>query len=289
MKPRLFSSHAASAALSPRCRPGPGGVAAATACAVAALAAVPAFGQVAVTLNGPPVQVRPYVPEPGLPNVTIPLGTLNPFPSDPSGGGSPGDPGGGGSPGNVAPSDALSTMLSQPWGIAAVSAVQSLGVNPSAIAATCVVESGCQNLSGGTYTGAFQMGSAAFNEGLQTALAANPNLASQIVQGSAGMTDPVTEAIAAPGYQMEAVQKLQAAGISNPTFLDTRPFYNFGPANAVAMATANPDLPVSEAMPGVSAATLQKNEITPGETVGQWRASVAAKVGTAANQSVMGT
>jgi len=288
MKPRLFSSHAASAALPPRSRPRPGRIVAATACAVA-LASVPAFGQVAVTLNGPPVQVRPYVPEPGLPNVTIPLGTLNPFPSDPSGGGSPGEPGGGGgggggSPGNVAPSDSLSTMLVQPWGIAAVANAQALGVNPSALAATCVLESGCQNIGGSGAQGAFQMYPAAFNEGLQTALAAQPSLASQIVQGDAGRMDPTTEAIAASGYLMQAVQSLQNAGIANPSVLDVRAYYNFGPASGGQIAKADNSVLMSTY---VSAAAMQSNRIDPNETIGQWRAAVSAKIGTAAGQTVM--
>jgi len=288
MKPRLFSSHAASAALSPRCRPGPGGVAAATACAVAALAAVPAFGQVAVTLNGPPVQVRPYVPEPGLPNVTIPLGTLNPFPSDPSGGGSPGDPGGGGgSPGGgggtVAPSDSLSTMIIQPWGIAAVANAQSIGVNPSALAATCVLESGCQNVSGGTYTGAFQMGLAAYTDGLATADSINSSLASQVVPGD-GRSDPTSAAIAAAGYLIQGARALQANGIANPTVLDVRSYYNFTPSVGIQVAVASPDDPMSSY---VSPAMMQANRIAPNETVGQWRAAVSAKIGTAAGQTVM--
>jgi hypothetical protein len=38
-----------------------------------------ALGQVPQTLNGPPVQVQPYVPEPGVPLITINPGTVNPF------------------------------------------------------------------------------------------------------------------------------------------------------------------------------------------------------------------
>jgi len=289
MKPRMFSSHSAFAALPPRSRTRPGGIVAATACAVAALAAVPASGQVAVTLNGPPVQVRPYVPEPGLPDVTIPLGTLNPFPSDPSGGGSPGDPsgggggGGGGSPGNVAPSDSLSTMLIQPWGIAAVANAQSIGVNPSALAATCVLESGCQNVSGGTYTGAFQMGLAAYTDGLATAESINSSLASQVVPGD-GRSDPTSAAIAAAGYLIQGARALQAAGIANPTVLDVRSYYNFTPTIGVQVARANDSDSMSNYL---SPAVMQANRITPNETVGQWRTSISTKIGTAAGQTVM--
>jgi hypothetical protein len=126
----------------------------------------------------------------------------------------------------------------------------------------------------------------AYNEGLQTALAANPVLASQVIPGSAGMDDPTTEAIAASGYLMQSVQALQSAGIANPTVLDARGYYNFGPANGVRLATATPDTLMSTAMPNVSQATLAANGVTPGETVGQWQAAVAAKIGAAANQTV---
>ena len=39
-----------------------------------------AFGQVPQSLSGAPVQVQPYVPEPGVPLITITPGALNPFP-----------------------------------------------------------------------------------------------------------------------------------------------------------------------------------------------------------------
>ena len=246
-----------------------------------------AFGQVASTLNGPPIQMQPYVSEPGVPAITITPGTLNPFP----GGGAGGAAGAGGpSGGNVSGSSPLNTMLSMPWGVQSVTAVESIGVNPSAVAATCVLESGCVNpTNGGAYVGAFQMGTAAFHDGLQAAVAANPALASQIVQGDAGRMDPFTESIAAGGYQMLAAQSLQNAGIADPTVLQTRGFYNFGPSNAVPLATADPSWTMSAAMPNVSAATLKANGVTPGETVGQWQSSIAQKIGDAANQPVLGT
>jgi len=295
MKPRPLPSRPASAALAPGSRPRPGGIVVAAACA-AALAAVPAFGQVATTLNGPPVQVRPYVPEPGLPEITIPQGTPNPFPSDPTSSGPSGDgsgdgSGGGGSSGGggiVASSDALSTMLGTPWGAAAVANAQALGVNPSALAATCVVESGCQNVGGsGTIAGAFQMSASTYTAMINAALAQNPGLASQIVPGLAGQMDPATESIAASEYLAQGAQYLQAKGISDPSVLDVRGYYNFGPANGASLAQANASDTVASAMPNVSATTLAANGITPGETVGQWRASVSSKIGNAAGQSVL--
>ena len=54
---------------------------------------VPAWAQ--VTLNGPPIQVTPYVSEPGVPTVTITPGSTNPLggDTDPNGGGAGGSTG----------------------------------------------------------------------------------------------------------------------------------------------------------------------------------------------------
>lgn len=249
--------------------------------------ATAAFGQVPATLSGgPPVQVIPYMTEPGVPSITITPGTANPFSGAAGSGGDSSD--GGSTGGNVGSSDALSTMMGTSWGNAAVSNATAVGVNPSALAATCVLESGCSTPSGGSGTqGVFQMYPAAFQEGLQTALAADPSLASQVVQGSAGMNDATTEAIAASGYLMQAAQTLQKAGISEPTVLQARGYYNFGPANGVQLATASPDTLMSTVMPNLSQATLAANGVGPGETVGQWQASVSAKIGAAASQNVL--
>jgi Transglycosylase SLT domain len=252
----------------------------------------PCWAQQATTLNGAPVQLQPYVPEPGVPQVTVPLGTLTPADgqdgADGSGSGS--DTGTGtGVSSTGSSSTALSTMMGTPWGAQAVAAADALGVNPSAVAATCVMESGCNASVGsnGSATGVFQMQPAAFQEGIQTALNANPALASEIVQGSAGMNDPVTEAIAASGYLLQANQALENSGITNPTVLDARAFYNFGPSNGIQLAQASPAQTMAEAMPNVSQATLSANGISPGETVAQWQASVSSRIGGAAVQSVL--
>ena len=243
------------------------------------------FAQVSATLDGAPVQVTPFVPEPGVPSISIPQGTVNTIPN-----GSGSASGTGGTSG-ASGSDALDTMLAQSWGNSAISNAQALGLNPSALAATCVIESGCgANVgSGSGAQGVFQMYPAAFQGGIQTALAADPSLASEIVQGSAGMNDPTTEAIAASGYLMQANQALQNAGISNPTVLDARAYYNFGPTNGVALANADPSELVADAMPNVSQATLSANGISANETVAQYQASVTSKIGNAATQTVLGT
>jgi hypothetical protein len=282
---------------------GGGIVAVAAAAATGGLAFESVFGQVPQSLNGAPVQVQPYVPEPGVPLITITPGTPFPIGAGTGSGGNGTEIGGegtgntssvtgGGGVGesgseNVGSSTALAAMLGTAWGAAAVANAQTVGVNASALAATCVLESGCQNVGGSGAQGVFQMYPAAFNEGLQTALAANPSLASQIVQGDAGRMDPATEAIATSGYLIQAVQNLQGAGIADPTVLQVRGYYNFGPAYGAQLAQASDSEPIASVLYGRSQSALAQNGIRQGETVGQWRATVSSKIGNAANQSVV--
>jgi hypothetical protein len=249
--------------------------------------ATAAFGQTSSLLSGgPPVQVVPYVAEPGVPQLVITPGRANPF-AGADGSGGAGGGGAGGTGGDVGSSDALTTMMDQSWGLAAVSNATALGVNPSALAATCVVESGCQNVPGsGTVAGAFQMTASTYTAMINAALAQNPSLASQIVPGLAGQMDPATESIAASEYLLQGSQYLQASGVANPTVLDVRGYYNFGPAGGAAIANADPGATMASVLYNTSAATLAANGVTPGETVAQWQAGVAAKIGNASNQPV---
>ena len=194
----------------------------------------PVTAQQAATLSGPPVQVRPYVSEPGVPQITINPGTPSPFPSDTGGAGTGGGGTGGG--GNVGSSDALNTMMGTTWGNTAVANAEALGVNPSALAATCVLESGCQNVGGsGTVAGAFQMTASTYTAMINAAVAQNPSLAGQIVPGLAGQMDPATESIAASQYLLNGAQALQNAAFQ-PYSARYRGYYNFGPKVARQLA-----------------------------------------------------
>ena len=122
---------------------------------------------------------------------------------------------------------------------------------------------------------------------INAAVAQNPSLASQIVPGLAGQMDPATESIAASEYLLQANQYLQGQGIANPTVLDVRSYYNFGPSAGAAIANATDGQTMASLLANLSPSQLTANGITSGETVGQWRASVAAKIGNAANQSVL--
>jgi hypothetical protein len=113
--------------------------------------------------NGLPVQVKPTYSEPGLPAFSFPTGSGSLLGS--TGSVDTGNDGGDGSTSAGAGSsggsgDAYNAMLSQSWGSAAANAAGAMGVSATALAATCVMESNCQNVGasgGGSASGAFQM------------------------------------------------------------------------------------------------------------------------------------
>ncbi len=203
------------------------------------------------TMHGVPLLPIPTFEEVGLPPFTMPTGTLSTVPDAPS------TPSGSGS--DSTSSAALDTMLSQSWGAAAEANAQSLGVNATALAATCVLESNCQNVGGtGTINGAFQMSNGTYTSTMAAALQQNPNLASNIVSGLAGKSDPATQSIAASEYLFQNAQTLQQAGITNPTVLEVRGGYNYGPQNGVAIAQAPDNALMSSVVSGLSANTLAR-------------------------------
>jgi hypothetical protein len=237
---------------------------------------------VPATINGIPQQIQPQAEEVGLGNFTLPTGTVSLL-------GGIGAPASGGSTGTGTSTSSapLDTMLATSWGTSAQQSSEALGVNATALAATCVLESNCQNVGGsGSITGAFQMTSSTYQSSLNAALQADPSLAADIVPGLAGQSDPATQAIAASEYLKQAAQSLQNNGVSNPTVLDVRGYYNFGPSGA-ALATADADATMASVLTNTSAATLAANGITSGETVGQWRASVSSKISGAASAPVL--
>lgn len=185
---------------------------------------------------------------------------------------------------------ALGKMMGQDWGNAAASNATAMGVNPTALAATCVLESGCRNVGGqGSVSGAFQMTNATYTTDINKALQANPSLADSAVSGLAGKMDPATQSIAASQELKTAAQSLQASGIDNPTVLDTRGYYNFGAKYGAVLAQASDDQNMATLMPTYSAKQLATNGITSTMTVGQWRQSITSKIGTAASQRVLGS
>lgn len=232
------------------------------------------------TVPNLPAQIQPSVPEVGMGDWTPGGNAIQP--GDPAQGG--GNQGGGGTA-PTGSSDVLTTMDSRPWGMQAGNNAASVGINPNALAATCVMESGCNSdvSSNGSSVGAFQMQPAAYQEGLAAALQANPALASQIVPGDAGRNDPTTEAIAASGYLLRANSQLEAAGIPAPTVADARTWYQFGPTTGPQIAQADASTPMTTF---VSAHTLQLNGLSATATVADYRASISNKIGDVATQTV---
>jgi hypothetical protein len=142
-------------------------------------------------------------------------------------------------------------------------------------------------LGGSNISGAFQMLDSTYTADMQRALAQNPSLAGSIDTSLAGKMDPANQAIAAAQDLKNAASALQSAGISNPTFLDTRGYFNFGAAYGVALAQAPDSQLMASTMPTYTTAQLASNGITASTTVGQWRQTIVSKVGSAANQRVL--
>lgn len=263
---------------------------------LAAMALIGTGGAVAdvrpETMNGPPLLPIPTYEEVGLPPFVMPTG--RPTGQEPEQGGdtAPGDgtPSGTGDTGDGADSRSMTSMMSRSWGEAAAQNAQMVGVTPVALAATCQIEAGgCQTnprSNSTTITGTFQMRDDTYTSMINAALARNPSLAANAVPGLSGKLDPATQSIAAAEYLRQGAVALQATGYTpNPTVLDVRGYYNFGPSNASAIARA-PDNAVMSDLVTLTANGYRGNGITPGvTTVGQWRASVTDKIGQSAAQA----
>jgi hypothetical protein len=171
----------------------------------------------------------------------------------------------------------------------AMAAAEQLGIYGSALGATCVLE-GCKNVpprEGGTISGWFQMRNDTFLESINAAVRENPSLSGRIVAGLAGKNDPVTHSIAAAQYMKQGAESIQRAGISNPTVLDVRPYYQFGPRYGAKVASALDTDNLRSALEGISEATFNANRISPSMTVGEWRQTIVRQIGSNAHQTVL--
>lgn len=238
------------------------------------------------TMNGPPLLPIPTYEEVGLPTFTMPTGRPTEQEPEPGGGTAPGGgtPSGTGATDTGADSRSMTSMMSRSWGEAAAQNAQAVGITPVALAATCQIEAGgCQTnpqSNSTTITGTFQMRDDTYTSMINAALARNPSLAANVVPGLAGKLDPATQSIAAAEYLRQGAVYLQSRDISNPTVLDVRGYYNFGPGNAATIAQAQDSDIMSSRIAGLSDANFRANGIIPGvTTVGQWRASVSNKIG----------
>ena len=258
-----------------------------------ALAAQAASADPQVVLpNGLPVQVKPTYSEPGLPAFSFPTGGGSLLGGSPgsvdTGAGDGSASAGAGSGGGSA--DAYNAMMSQSWGSAAANAAGSMGVSATALAATCVMESNCQNVwasGGGSASGAFQMINSTYTADINAAIAYDPAISGSIVSGLAGQMDPTTEAYAASYELRTDAVALQSDGITDPTVLQTRAVYQFGGSVGPDVAAAQDSANLAQ-ITGLSAASLAANGLTTSSTVGQWRQTIINKLGSAtANQTVL--
>jgi len=250
-----------------------------------------------VVPSGLPVQVTPTYPEIGV-TFSFPTGDT----TSSGGAGGTGDTSGStagdtsgsgtsvaGAGGSDSGGSAYNTMMAQSWGTAAENAAMAMGVNPTALAATCVMESGCQNTpagSTGSASGAFQMINSTYTADIAAAVAIDPTISDSITPGLSGKMDPGTEAYAAAYELMNDAQVLQNNGIASPTVLDTRAIYQFGQASGILVANAGPTDNL-EALVNLSPQNMAANGITSTTTVGQWQATIANKLGATANQVVL--
>ena len=207
--------------------------------------------------------------------------------STPARGGGDASAGGGSSGGS---GDAYNTMMGQSWGSAAANAAGAMGVSATALAATCAMESNCQNVGasgGGSASGAFQMINSTYTADINAAVAYDPAISGSIVSGLAGQMDPTTEAYAASYELRTDALALQGDGITDPTVLQTRAVYQFGGNVGPDVAAANDSDNIAQ-ITGLSAASLAANGLTTSSTVGDWRQTIINRLGSAtANQTVL--
>ena len=120
------------------------------------------------------------------------------------------------------------------------------------------------------------------------AVAYDPAIAGSIVSGLAGQMDPATEAYAA-SYELRS----DALMLQNQEDIRIRQYSTFGQCISLARGWDRRSRPlttpkISPQLTGLSAASLAANGLSTSSTVGQWRATVIAKLGSAtANQSVL--
>lgn len=233
--------------------------------------------------SGVPEQVRPQAGEVGAPTFVSPV-QPPPAPSPVSTGTQSG-----GSTSTPDDGAAMNKMTAQPWGAQASQEAATVGVSATALAATCVMESQCSSNPGsnGTISGTFQMRDDTYLQTMREVAVRNPSLAATLPPGLSGKNDPAVQAIAAAQYLYDGAKSLQVAGVADPTFVDTRSLYQFGPSGGQAVALADPDDLLSSHL-NLTPKQYAANGIDPASTtVGQWRQSVASKVGSAANVSVL--
>ena len=176
--------------------------------------------------------------------------------------------------------DAVAAMTSN-LGDGTLAEAAKFGVTAEATAAVCMAESGCrpiaQHGAGSTAAGPFGYTTRTFQA----------NAPAAGYDPVADRVSPAAQAGVTASDLSRYARTLQGAGITTPTALDAYGFHMFGPAEGVALAAASPDTRLGDALQYTSDATLAANRLSPNTTVGQWRQSVAGRMGGAANAPIL--
>lgn len=221
---------------------------------------------------GVPPQIVPTIREPGAPNFSFPgNGTEGEASSGSSGSSTSGTWVGDGTA-----TDALSTLQSQSYGAAAISAAQNDGINPATLAAFGQVESHFANVGNGTSSaqGVWQI-----TQGTWDDTVSRYNLP----YTEADRDDPTAQADVASHIISEYATAVSSSTGQPATSLQTYGAYMFGPTAGAAIAsTSNTDAPLSQF---VSSTALKNNGMT-GWTVGQYYQTMAQRMGTGASATV---
>ncbi len=175
---------------------------------------------------------------------------------------------------------AVATMAAN-LGDGTVTEAARFGVSAEAVAAVCMAESGCRPIGahGATSTAAGPFG--------YTSGTVARNAPQAGYDPAVARADGTAQAGVTASDLSRYARTLQGAGIATPTVLDGYGFHMFGPGEGVALASASPDTRLGDALQYTSAATLAANRLSPNTTVGQWRQSVAGRMGGAANAPIL--
>lgn len=190
----------------------------------------------------------------------------------------------------AATQDPVAKMEATEWGRKALAYAEQMGVNKKALAGVCEIESGCRNLTtvhSKTITGPFQMTHKAYSEAIHKAIKENPGLNLTKDQIKNGNKIPEIQSIAAAQYLKDAGNSVQDAGIANPTALDTRGYYQFGPKYGKTIASAPSNDTMGSILTGTADKTFTNNGITKQTTVGEWQNMVRNRMGGLADESIL--
>jgi hypothetical protein len=242
-------------------------------CAVSAALGDP----VAQTATGLPPQIIPSTPEVGVIIMQFPGS------SSPSGQGSAGTGTGSTSSGtssSAGSGSAYDELMATSYGAQAAQDAAAAGINVDAMAAIAQAESNLQNVptanGSSSATGPWQLTTGTFMQ------YSNEN---NLGYTPADMTNPADNAQVASYVMASYANSVSQETGAPATVLQTYGAWVYGPNAGGQIAAANASAPLSEY---VSAQALANNNMT-GWTVGQFYSNISARLGSAANETVVQT